>query len=334
MDINISNDDVKKIDNIFTINSNNVNNNDLIKSSVNDSVNKFLTTELQKTKLDEDFFVGYIKSDDIKGSGILISRNKLLLKGQFDGINTISDCNIKIDNMELNGTIIEGEFISGCVNYDNIKISGQFKNGLPDSSAKLEKANACYEGEWMEGKMQGLGFYKDTNIKYEGEWLNNKFHGDGTLYKDNYVYSGLWEKGQKNGQGKLTIDQNEYYVEYKNDIELSKINYSEKRIKDLENIINTFKNEKSQNVNIIKGLENDIMEYSNKLKKVENEKKEIEEKFLCKICFKNMPNVILKPCSHQAICDGCEVTLRASLHGKKCPICRKKYNDLIRIYIA
>ena len=49
-----------------------------------------------------------------------------------------------------------------------------------------------YEGEWMEGKMQGRGVYQYSDGScYDGMWLAGKMHGKGTFtYPNGNRYDG------------------------------------------------------------------------------------------------------------------------------------------------
>lgn len=54
---------------------------------------------------------------------------------------------------------------------------------------------------------------------------------------------------------------------------------------------------------------------------------------LCVICSENVRDVIIKPCSHVALCETCARTLRRS-RAPVCPICRKTITDVERVYLA
>lgn len=50
-------------------------------------------------------------------------------------------------------------------------------------------------------------------------------------------------------------------------------------------------------------------------------------KIICKICLEKEVNTCFIPCGHAVACGKCAL----SIH-KKCPICRKVYVDIIRLY--
>ena len=43
-----------------------------------------------------------------------------------------------------------------------------------------------YDGEWKEGKIDGIGtlYYSNGDIAYHGQWKNEQFHGRGLIYND------------------------------------------------------------------------------------------------------------------------------------------------------
>ena len=86
--------------------------------------------------------------------------------------------------------------------------------------------------------------------------------------------------------------------------------------------------------NIIKQQETEILDYNNKLKELEKQKKNIEEIFLCKVCFNALPNILLKPCNHLSLCSSCEPKVRNQNTYPSCPICRKKYLQTVEIFIC
>ena len=147
------------------------------------------------------------------------------------------------------------------------------------------------------------------------------------------IINGAFNDGKKHGTGKLEIENKEYFVTYENDIEINRLDFSEKKIQDLEGKISDLENNEKNNTLIIKQQEKQILEYNNKIKSVENQKKQLEEQFNCKVCFRNISNLVLQPCNHVVICETCETNMRNSQNGRRCPVCRKPYNKFIKIFI-
>ena len=111
------------------------------------------------------------------------------------------------------------ESYEGQVNDDN----------LPNGKGKATYVNGItYDGDWINGKRQGYGIYRDpNNFIYQGFWNNNEFCGYGEIipldnetgYKGNFYqgefhgfgklynlqnhekYQGYWENGLRNGKG-------------------------------------------------------------------------------------------------------------------------------------
>ena len=60
-----------------------------------------------------------------------------------------------------------------------------------------------YEGEWVDGKINGQGtlWYADGD-RYEGEWRDGKMHGRGTYtYADGSAETGRYAAGADVGKG-------------------------------------------------------------------------------------------------------------------------------------
>ena len=51
---------------------------------------------------------------------------------------------------------------------------------------------------------------------------------------------------------------------------------------------------------------------------------------LCMICFTNNPEIIICPCGHKCICILCYDKLLANAGFRKCPICNKKIESIVR----
>ena len=107
-----------------------------------------------------------------------------------------------------------------------------------------------------------------------------------------------------------------------------------KKIQDLEDESKKQCLELQNCENIIQNQEKEILNYNNKIKKLKKQKKNIEKIFLCKVCFSELPNILLKPCNHVALCSKCEIKVRNQCQYPSCPICRKKYLQTIEIFIC
>ena len=323
---------VKKIDNLFTTEDNTPLN--ILKENIT-SFTKKIIDQIDKNQLINDIYIGYIQNSNIKGEGILIKKNNVCINGTFNSVYNIINSKVSLKSITLEGMIKNGDFCSGTLtnNNENIKIIGSFKDGLAENSVKYYENDTIYEGECKNGMFNGIGCYTNGILSYEGEWLNNKFNGNGLIITNNYNYNGAFNDGKKHGTGKLEIENKEYFVTYENDIEINRLDFSEKKIQDLEVKITDLENNDKNNTLIIKQQEKQILEYNNKIKSVENQKKQLEEQFNCKVCFRNISNLVLQPCNHVVICETCETNMRNSQNGRRCPVCRKPYNKFIKIFI-
>lgn len=334
--------DINKLSNLFI--GSYTTNKTIIKKSINTYIDNLYDTLETNKLLDYNVYIGSINNNKIQGDGILLTKNNLLIEGNFDTLQYIDNikCNINIDdinNINIQGNIVQGDFVYGKIKYNNnTELNGEFCNGYPHNFCKYfcENKNIYYEGDWNQGQMNGLGYYEDNNIKYEGEWSNSKFNGMGTLHENNLIYNGNFVQGLKHGSGTLITDENNFYVEYNHNIQTIKLDLNEKKIFDLENIIEKNKYDIHNSKAVIQLQEKQILQYNQTIKVLEKEKKNIEETFLCKVCFVNIPNILLKPCMHLCICKICEQHIKQSnsQNSQNCPICRKKYITSQEIYIS
>lgn len=63
------------------------------------------------------------------------------------------------------------------------------------------------------------------------------------------------------------------------------------------------------------------------LQKEENEEN-IDEKFLCQICYVTERNTTFVPCGHVVACVKCALSV------SQCPICQKSFDKILRIYFS
>ena len=70
---------------------------------------------------------------------------------------------------------------------------------------------------------------------------------------------------------------------------------------------------------------------SSKIKDMENNINNLKLERECKICMVKNADMLVLPCAHLAMCQPCEVRCRNQTK-QRCPICRKFYNELIKIY--
>ena len=87
-----------------------------------------------------------------------------------------------------------------------IKYEGDFVNGKIEGEGKYFSENGeYYIGQWSNGRQHGKGkmYYKNGNIRYEGDFINGKIEGEGKYISENgEYYIGQWLSGIQHGKGK------------------------------------------------------------------------------------------------------------------------------------
>lgn len=123
--------------------------------------------------------------------------------------------------------------------------TGEMKNNLPNGKGRFDTKNEegvkwYYDGEWVDGKMEGQGTqcweeldlkqegtykdnhiikgkdYEDNFLKYEGEFKDDLYNGQGTLYnsKGEVIYKGMFVSGKPEDIEKFKLNCKE--IQYKN----------------------------------------------------------------------------------------------------------------------
>jgi len=114
-----------------------------------------------------------------------------------------------------NKEIYEGEFDEGKINGIGIYT---FKNG------------DIYQGQFKNGKMNGKGVFKwKSGEEYYGEYVNGIKEGNGIYkYLNGKIYDGQFRKGRPSGNGKVFFDKEN--IKYKVIFQNGKLIQSEKII--------------------------------------------------------------------------------------------------------
>ncbi|WP_159887227.1 stalk domain-containing protein [Paenibacillus puerhi] len=93
---------------------------------------------------------------------------------------------------------------SGTMYYDSGKLRATSKGALHGSLV-------YYEGEFVQGRMSGMGklYDKQERLVYEGEVVDGKRSGHGTSYENGVLaYEGKWSDDQRSGLGRrYTFDK-------------------------------------------------------------------------------------------------------------------------------
>lgn len=104
---------------------------------------------------------------------------------------------------------------------DDFSYEGEWKNGKRDGIGILIKKDmAKYIGEFIEDKANGYGILLSQNgdeFEYKGYWKDSKAHGYGIYNKKEVIsYKGIWEYDKPHKFGIEKWPQSEYIGEYNN----------------------------------------------------------------------------------------------------------------------
>jgi hypothetical protein len=181
------------------------------------------------------------------------------------------------------------------------------KNPVAHGLGKYEYINGDqYIGNSCYGKLDGFGkyIYKNKNI-FIGFFSYGKIHGIGTYYdnKNKLVLKGQWRNDRKHG---------EFILTHFNKKESQMCLYISDEIKLSEsceyvpvNKLQTFKENPNHSIK--------KKEYTGKQKK-------------CICCEINFCNAVNDACGHVSVCHSCLIKC------DKCPICRTRINNIIKLY--
>eukprot|EP01091_Cochliopodium_minus_P016702 TRINITY_DN6330_c0_g1_i3.p1 TRINITY_DN6330_c0_g1~~TRINITY_DN6330_c0_g1_i3.p1 ORF type:complete len:203 (-),score=39.84 TRINITY_DN6330_c0_g1_i3:473-1081(-) len=130
----------------------------------------------------------FYKPDDRDWKWVAKSQKRVDLKGKnYEGCGTYKiNTNIFIGDfvnskMHGYGRIIKMTIENNIPKY-NVIIEGSFKNGIPNGKVIKYFNKAVYEGEMLNGKIEGYGKMSwSDGHKYFGQWKNGKRDGEGTL---------------------------------------------------------------------------------------------------------------------------------------------------------
>ena len=132
-------------------------------------------------------------------------------------------------------------------------------------------------------------------------------------------------------QSKKIVDLKENL--YQKDKEINELKESdeskERHLKEkIENQLSEIleKNELLESIKEENNLQLNLLNEKNRI--IDNYKSDRE----CKICMSKDSDIILMPCGHLAMCKSCELRSRRQTN-QKCPICRKRYTELIKVYL-
>ena len=173
-------------------------------------------------------FIGIKNSNLKQGLGLEIFKNfNSFFFGQFINGKRWGFGKYVINN-ENNNYIYKGEINGPYANGYGIlinneilmKYEGDWKNSLKDGIGIETYKNNFYQGEFVNGKRNGLGqYFWEKDVFYSGEWKDNLMNGEGIYYFSKEAwYEGSFKNNKMEGFGILNVKNSKIYVGfYKND---------------------------------------------------------------------------------------------------------------------
>ena len=120
---------------------------------------------------------------------------------------------IRIKNLNNKNNL---EIYEGEVNIDNLKhgfgilttpqyeMRGSWRKGeFTGWGRKLMRNGEIMEAKFVNGKLNGKGYYKNLTCFYEGEFFDSKKCGKGILKTKKYIYKGDFDNDEFNGNGTI-----------------------------------------------------------------------------------------------------------------------------------
>jgi hypothetical protein len=120
---------------------------------------------------------------------------------------------IRIKNLNNKNNL---EIYEGEVNIDNLKhgfgilttpqyeMRGSWrKDEFTGWGRKLMRNGEIMEAKFVNGKLNGKGYYKNLTCFYEGEFFDSKKCGKGILKTQKYIYKGDFDNDEFNGNGTI-----------------------------------------------------------------------------------------------------------------------------------
>lgn len=144
-----------------------------------------------KRYADGSVYEGEFKDSKKNGYGILKYSNGFRYEGNW-----------KDDNHNGYGVLFynEDDFYAG-----NWIFNEALGYSVFHGTGLLFSSDFIYDGEWINGKKSGQGYYQDQNVIYDGNWENDEITGYGVAtYIDGSIYEGYFKNFERHGYGKYT----------------------------------------------------------------------------------------------------------------------------------
>ena len=181
---------------------------------------------INPNELIKNFYSGEVDIENNRnGYGIRLFNDGTKFEGEWEKNDFTGYGRI----IKSNGDLYEGNFIKGKIYGYGIKkklncyfYKGYFLNGMKDGFGIEENEDFIYKGEFIQNIRKGKGeiFFKKNKEIYEGEFDEGKINGIGIYtFKNGDIYQGQFKNGKMNGKGVFKWKSGEeYYGEYVNGI--------------------------------------------------------------------------------------------------------------------
>lgn len=162
-------------------------------------------------KLTDGIYKGDVIKDRNKyilhGKCVINYNNGNIFKGNFfknkkEGYGIMKD----IYGFVYKGNWINDKFINGTIKFNNYLYQGYIYNNNPDGKGvMIFNDKSKYEGTFIDGRIEGSGYYYDSNGKLIliCKWKNNLPNGNGFMLIDGKYHNITLEDGQYKYNDKL-----------------------------------------------------------------------------------------------------------------------------------
>jgi hypothetical protein len=158
-----------------------------------------------------------IKDNNLKDTVLVVENEDSIYYGQ---LNEIDQKHGKGVQLQRGGIKREGYWVNDRLNpfgryinkYGDV-FEGNFVEGNLQGKGKLLKTTSTYYGNFKENQKHGFGIYDSSSEHYEGDFLMGKRHGNGNLLfkKSNNKFVGSFNDSKLSGKGKFTWANGDQY---------------------------------------------------------------------------------------------------------------------------
>lgn len=199
----------------------------LIKSTEDIYIGSFIESKptglLSWYKNNKLYYEGGWKNGLFEGFGSLYKADGIIKKGVWlEGELTQTDDTVETSQGTYTGGILNNLSDGfGAMTYKTGNYyEGMWQNGKWFGEGLFISANEdSIVGDWIDGKLEGYGFFKSNSFIYQGDWINNQPDGFGEIvYSDSTFYSGEWSHGKREGAGDIFYSNSDsYFGDWKED---------------------------------------------------------------------------------------------------------------------